>query len=778
MRDFLAKLISFYILILIVFIVSMQQFACTQEDAETDVSSLPQMRLHAALRMLPVPAGLGVNIHFYIGNDSDLLMLNNTGTGIIRMDVLWGMAEKTPGEYDFSKHDHLVNDLEQLNIRLLFIICYGNENYDQGLSPYTAAGRSASARFCAQLARRYATKKIIWELWNEPNIERFWRPEPNVADYMAWCKAVVAAIRGEDPQACIVAPAVSSIDIPFLEACFQEGLLDLIDGVSVHPYRGAHLAPETAIAEYNQLSILIETYKAPEKSIPIISGEWGYSTTNLSKDLQGEYLVRQWLCNMAYGIPISIWYDWHDDGQNPLDPEHNFGTVTWDYQPKSAYLAMQTLIRELRGFLSLGRLALGSEHDYIVPFYYDGTVKLAIWTTLDSNELNLGSTILIEKVVDHLGKEEKTDSASKFQVHTTPLYITLKTPIPDWLQMVLEISRVNEIQAGNIAAALLNNKNKSIGISAKIFKYLAYGSPQENRMALHAVMRLANRLENNDEMTLRLAHMVIKERGAHIVDKKQALTRIASIGAAESMQLVDAVANSPELSQEVACYYLRMAYKFVQQNRIAEADELLIKGTRISHQRHLAQRIISEMQKQGRETNDFVREKAAEIGFIYKWWIAGPFPNEKDIAEKKAYFPEEKIVFKQTEMFGQFEAKWQVVEIGNIWGIISFAELYGRQQQAAYAYARIQVPQAMEVRFKIGSNDGVICWLNGKKVHENLIPRTLQIDEDVLNVHFRSGINHVLLKIPNKGANWEACLRVFDTANQPLDMSKYLRNTE
>jgi hypothetical protein len=271
-----------------------------------------------------------------------------------------------------------------------------------------------------------------------------------------------------------------------------------------------------------------------------------------------------------------------------------------------------------------------------------------------------------------------------------------------------------------------------------------------------------------------LAHLVITERGAHIVDKKQALTRIASIGMAESMQLVDSVANSPELSQEVAGYYLRMAYKFVQQNKIAEADELLIKGTRISHQRHLAKRIISEMQKQGREMSDFVRKKAAEIGFINKWWIAGPFPNDKDIAEKKAYFPEEKIVFTQTEMFGHFEAKWQVVDVDNIWGIISFAELYGRQQQAAYAYARIKVPQVMEARFKIGSNDGVICWLNGIKVHENLIPRTLQVDEDVLNIHFRSGINHMLLKIPNKGANWEACLRICDSSDRPLDMSKYL----
>lgn len=43
-------------------------------------------------------------------------------------------------------------------------------------------------------------------------------------------------------------------------------------------------------------------------------------------------------------VPLSIWYDWHDDGQDPKEKEHNFGTVTWDYQPKPAYLAAQTLI--------------------------------------------------------------------------------------------------------------------------------------------------------------------------------------------------------------------------------------------------------------------------------------------------------------------------------------------------------------------------------------------------------------------------------------------------
>ena len=196
-------------------------------------------------------------------------------------------------------------------------------------------GLSLRLRFAAALAKRYADEAIIWELWNEPNLDNFWKPKPNVADYMKWVKSVVSAIRESDPGACIIAPATSGFDFLFIESCFKQGLLDLVDGISVHPYRNASMGPETAIDEYNTLAAMIEHYTRGKKQIPIISGEWGYTTSEMAPELQGKYLARQWLCNMAHHIPVSIWYDWHDDGQDANEREHNFGTVTWDYQPQA-----------------------------------------------------------------------------------------------------------------------------------------------------------------------------------------------------------------------------------------------------------------------------------------------------------------------------------------------------------------------------------------------------------------------------------------------------------
>lgn len=423
----------------------------------------------------PIPAGLGVNIHFYEGNERDWKMLTDAGVGIVRMDVSWARCEKKPGVYDFSRHDALVERLAKNNIRLLFIIDYGNPLYDDGVAPHSEACRQAYARFVSALVSRYKGKGIIWELWNEPNIG-FWKPKPNVNDYMAWCKAVVPAIRKADPNACIIAPATSGIPHAFMKRCFELGLLELVDGISVHPYR--RNAPETALREYRRLARLIRRHTPPVKKdgrrkyYPILSGEWGYSTTWISDELQGKYLPRQWLANMAAGVPISIWYDWHDDGKDPNEKEHNFGTVTWDYKPKPAYVAMKTLIEQLRGYVIVHRIELPSDDDFAVVARKGDQFKLAIWTTGETHEIELGPDLEILSAVDHLGRPVEVSKGPNQTVTDAPRYLTVASPVPGWLGMlpmhVLATSWWTLLAAGDPRGETLTDWQKDITASVSM----------------------------------------------------------------------------------------------------------------------------------------------------------------------------------------------------------------------------------------------------------------------------------------------------------------------
>lgn len=332
-----------------------------------------------------VPDNFGVNIHFTGAPQQDLDGLSALGVRWIRMDFFWSGIEKTKGVYDFSAYDTLVSALAARHIRPLFILDYGNDLYQSG-SPSTPEARDAFARFAAAAATHFAHAGVVWEIWNEPNIG-FWKPEPNANDYAALALETAEAIRAADPHATVIAPATSGMDFGFMETCFKAGLLKDIDAVSFHPYRPA--APETAAVDYAKLRALIARYAPAGKAIPLICSEWGYSTADVSEQQQAQYLAREWLSNLAQGIKISIWYDWHDDGADPKNWEHNYGTVNPDYSPKPAFVAAQTLIRTLGGYRFVKRLDTPSDSDYVLVFRKGKSEKLAAWTTGDAHTIPL-----------------------------------------------------------------------------------------------------------------------------------------------------------------------------------------------------------------------------------------------------------------------------------------------------------------------------------------------------------------------------------------------------
>ena len=359
-----------------------------------------------------VPQGLGANIHFTGARPGEMEMLAGAGLTWVRMDLIWGATERVKGEYDFSGYDRLMAALEKHNIRALFILDYGNRFYDDGLAPHSDEGRKAMARWAATAVKRYQGRGVLWEMYNEPNI-RFWKPEPNVKDYCLLAIEVGKALREAAPNEMYIGPATSRIDMPFLESCFQAGLLDYWCAVSVHPYR--QQPPETVAGEYAQLRALIDKYAPKGKHIPILSGEWGYSAAwrKFDEVKQGKYLPRQWLVNLANDVPVSIWYDWHDDGQKPEEPEHHFGMVKHEYladrtpvyDPKPAYLAAQTLTRQLSGFRFEKRLPVGGPEDYVLVFSKGPSRRWVAWTAGDT-----GSTVAIPaeageyRITSHTGE--------------------------------------------------------------------------------------------------------------------------------------------------------------------------------------------------------------------------------------------------------------------------------------------------------------------------------------------------------------------------------------
>ena len=216
----------------------------------------------------PFDRGLGVNIHFTDPKPGEIKMIATAGFRWVRMDFVWEATERTRGHYDFSAYDRLLEGLQPFDIGALLILDYTNQLYDRGAPPRTENTRRAFADWAAAAARHFAGRRVIWEIYNEPNNKMFWQPQPDVNEYIALALAVGRAFRLAAPSEKLIGPA-TGIDFPFLEACFKAGLLDYWTAVSVHPYRQTD--PEEAANDYCRLRKMIERYAA-SRSVPPATG--------------------------------------------------------------------------------------------------------------------------------------------------------------------------------------------------------------------------------------------------------------------------------------------------------------------------------------------------------------------------------------------------------------------------------------------------------------------------------------------------------------------------
>lgn len=382
-----------------------------------------------------IDQSFGVNIHFTNPNPGEIKMIADAGFRFVRMDFKWDETETERGRYDFSAYDRLMKELEPFGMRALFILDYGNPLYGDG-APRTERARQAFATWAVAAARHFANRGVIWEVYNEPNNSMFWQ-RPNAQEYTALAIAVGRAFREAVPNEKLIGPAAGEMHFAFLDASFKAGALDSWSAVSVHPY--LRQSPEGVAIEYSKLREMIDRYQKKESSsnVAIISSEWGYSSAwrGMNEEKQAVMLARQFLTNAANGIPLSIWYDWRDDGVDPKEPEHHFGLVrneyrkdqTPVYEPKPAYLAARTLIAHFHGYRFEERLKIGSADDFVLVFVKDGERRIAAWTTsTTSQQVIISETSGLFSITKVTGEDEGRLSANQglaIKLTNSPVYL-------------------------------------------------------------------------------------------------------------------------------------------------------------------------------------------------------------------------------------------------------------------------------------------------------------------------------------------------------------------
>jgi hypothetical protein len=155
-----------------------------------------------------------------------------------------------------------------------------------------------------------------------------------------------------------------------------------------------------------------------------------------------------------------------------------------------------------------------------------------------------------------------------------------------------------------------------------------------------------------------------------------------------------------------------------------------------------------------RDTRDETRAASlaasGQTAWSPRWHLIGPFEN-KGLAT--VYPPEEGIDLAARYPGHGETAAWQELELPD--GQVHNLDRFGVSQQSiCYLYRRLQSPRADQVRVSLGSDDGLMIWLNGRQVFTNDAARPCSPDQDFVTLDLQAGTNELLLKVSNQGGDW------------------------
>ena len=165
-----------------------------------------------------------------------------------------------------------------------------------------------------------------------------------------------AAIKETDPDAQVLGLSTAGIDQKFISRMLE--LQAPFDILTIHPYR-THLNDLAFIEDLKKVSDLV---KLPDgRRRPVWLTEMGWAT-HTPHNTCGRISPptpcaprpsSSPAATCARSSPASslatFWYDFRNDGDDPIYFEHQMGIVYNDFSPKPAYLAYATLTRVLRG---------------------------------------------------------------------------------------------------------------------------------------------------------------------------------------------------------------------------------------------------------------------------------------------------------------------------------------------------------------------------------------------------------------------------------------------
>ena len=148
------------------------------------------------------------------------------------------------------------------------------------------------------------------------------------------------------------------------------------------------------------------------------------------------------------------------------------------------------------------------------------------------------------------------------------------------------------------------------------------------------------------------------------------------------------------------------------------------------------------------------------------WQVIGPFPLDNWRAYGRVIVDPNKVDLGK-EVEGK---KWRKVppEAFPESRTIDLSKMCVGDNMVAFAYREFTVKNAGRAELSCGADDGLVLWVNGRKMYEDREQRGLTPDSIVVPVTLVAGVNRVLAMIQNGSGGWAFQCRLDAEAADPL----------
>jgi hypothetical protein len=290
----------------------------------------------------------GMHIHRAVARPGDLTFTEwpAVSFGSWRLwdaGVAWPSLEPSNGTWDFSVLDQQVALAERAHVEVLLPL---------GLSPPWASARPREAsayrpgnssepvdlefwkRYVATVASRYRGHIQAYEIWNEPNLTRFYSGS---AETMLRLAALAyRQIKSLDPEALVVSPsATGAAGLAWLESYLERGGGRWADVIGYHFYVGQNQSPEEMAGLIQQVRAILDRHGLSGK--PIWNTETGWRIAGEQEPpaawkspLRGNglgsrrgaaYVARALVLGWAGGLDRFYWYSWDHYSMGLVEPD-------------------------------------------------------------------------------------------------------------------------------------------------------------------------------------------------------------------------------------------------------------------------------------------------------------------------------------------------------------------------------------------------------------------------------------------------------------------------